>query len=443
MRSIQARVLALSLAALIIVGSVTVGLGYRRVVHEIDELMDAQLAQYARIMLALAHEAEDDEVRPPEIEGHVYASRLLFQIWRRHDGQDRLLLRSPEAPQVWPEGVARAGYSEARIGVAEWRVFVAASHDQTVLAALDLKIRDELARDMALGNLKPYFLGLPILGLLLALAVRQGLGPLRRIEAELARRTPEQLDPLTETDATRELSPVIQAMNRLFQRVGATLENERRFTSDAAHELRTPLAALKLQLQVAQRTADPTERAEAIAKALRGSDRMTHLVAQLLALARLEGSGASIEKLPVSLAMLVAEMASDFQGDAARRGIHIETEIAPEVQVAGNADLLAILLRNLIDNALRYVPAGGRVRISLEAQDRRVLLNVADDGPGVPTEEIVRLGQRFNRLGPQSSEGVGLGLSIVRRIAELHDGELTFGPGLDGSGLVAQLSLPL
>ncbi len=442
MRSIQTRLLTLSMAALAAVGLVTVWLAYRGALHEIDEMMDAQLAQYARIMLALAHEAEDDEVRPPEIEGHAYASRLMFQIWRSEHGVDRLLLRSPEAPEGWPTGAPRAGYGEVRLGGTTWRVFVAGHEDQFVLAALDLGIRDELARDLALGNLKPYLVGLPLLGLLLFFAIRRGLRPLLGLRQELARRSPEQLDAIVGADAPRELTPLIGTLNRLFERVSGTLENERRFTSDAAHELRTPLAALRMQLQVAQRTPDDAERLEAIAKALRGGERMTHLVAQLLALARLEGQGAKIERAPLSLSELAREMAGDFLDEAKRRGIELSHAIAPEIGLRGNADLMRVLLRNLLDNALRYVPTGGRVLLSLVYDASGVMLSVADDGPGVATEDFARLGERFNRFGPRTTEGVGLGLSIVRRIAELHGGSVEFGTGLDGRGLDVRVRLP-
>jgi len=442
MRSIRARLLALSLSALAAVGLITVWLAYRGALHEIDELMDAQLAQYARIMLALAHEAEHDEVKPPDIEGHTYASRLMFQIWHREHDIDRLLLRSPEAPTDWPAAAPRSGYGQLHLGDTAWRVFVAGSDDKVVLAALDLGIRDELARDLALGNLKPYLVGLPLLGLLLFFVIRSGLRPLSSLRQELARRSPEQLDAIVDADAPRELAPLIGALNRLFERVAGTLANERRFTSDAAHELRTPLAALRMQLQVAQRTPDDDERIEAIAKALRGGERMTHLVAQLLALARLEGQGAGIERIPISLSDLVRDSAGEFSDEATRKGIDLGQAIAPDIVLPGNADLLRILLRNLLDNALRYVPAGGHVRLSLARDAEGATLSVADDGPGVATGDRARLGERFNRLGPQTTEGVGLGLSIVRRIVELHGGRVEFGAGIDGRGLEVRVRLP-
>ena len=442
--SIQTRLLTLSLLSVLVVGLATAWLTYQRTVHEVDELIDAQLAQYARIMLALAKEGDDDEIEPPHIHGHPYETRLLFQIWDREHGQNRLLLRSPEAPSAWPDSVAKDGYSDARIGLVYWRVFAASDEkgERLALVALDQNIRDELAGDIALGNLKPYLIGLPVLALLLVWGIRRGLAPLRRMETELASRSPDRLDPLPDAGAPRELHPLIKTMNRLFRRVMHTLDNERRFTSDAAHELRTPLSALKIQLQVAQRAEDGNERQDAIGKALRGADRMTHLVAQLLALARLEGAGDQVGLVPVALSDLTQEAVSDQQGMADEKGIRLEADIEPDLVPLANPDLIQILLRNLLDNALRYGQPGGRITLSLKREGHRLVLLVADDGPGISSGDRDKLGQRFHRFGPQSAEGAGLGLSIVRRIAELHQAELVFSDGLAGRGLGVSLILP-
>lgn len=439
--SIQSRLLILTLSAVLVVGAVTGWLGYRRAVHEVDELLDAQLAQYARLMLALAHETGNDEVALPAYAGHDYENRILFQIWDREHGRYRLLQRSHEAPVIWPQGVAERGYSEARIGDRHWRCLAVqdAEGERAVLAAFDLHFRNELARQIALGNLSPYLLGLPVLAVLLILGIRGGLAPLRGLEQELGRRSPDQLDPLEDTHAPRELRPPLRAMNALFGRMARALENERRFTSDAAHELRTPLAALQAQLQVAERTPDEAERAGAIAKARKGVVRMTHLVTQLLSLARLEGQGAGGLDGRCDLSALVAETAGELYPSAQEKGVRLEVEAQEGVMVAGKPDLLRILLRNLLDNAIRYGGAGGGVVVELQGER---VLTVSDDGPGVAEADLEKLGLRFHRFGRQGVEGVGLGLSIVRRIAELHGAELTFGPGIGGQGLGIRLRFP-
>ena len=444
-RSIQARLIALGLAVVFGVSVVTAWLGYRRAVHEVDELMDAQLAQYARIMLALAYAGSDEEIEFPEIHGHPYQSRILFQLWETEADKSRLIMTSPGVARSWPAGVAREGYSVATIGKRTWRCF--AAHDvrgeHLIWTGLDLRIRNELARDIAFNNMKPYAFGLPVLALLLALAIRRGLLPLRRMEAEIGNRSPDRLDPLAEDETPTELHPLIRTMNALFRRVTHTLDNERRFTSDAAHELRTPLAALKVQLQVAQKTQDTVEKQAAIGKAMRGAERMTHLVGQLLSLARLEGDSATSGNEPFDLSALIEDTVLEMQPFAQEQGCKLEHDIDQERVIHGNPGLIAILVRNLLDNAVRYSAKEGRVEIRLKAEPGAIKLVVSDNGPGVAPADRSRLGERFQRFASQNIEGVGLGLSIVRRIAELHGATVEFGDGLDGKGLAVTLRLPM
>ncbi len=435
--SIQARLLVLSLLSVLGVAMGTAWFAYREAVHEVDELVDAQLVQYARIMLALAHAGDDDEVDAPHVGGHRYASQVIFQIWERDRDGDKLLLRSPEAPHAWPDDVAREGYSNMRLGDSSWRCFAATDNEggRYTLAAMDLRIQDELVRGIAMGNVRPYLYGLPILALLLVWAIRSGLAPLRRLDADLAGSSPERLDPIAEDQATHELLPLIQTMNRLFLRVTHVLDNERRFTSDAAHELRTPLAAIKAQLQVAERTPDASESRGAVRKAMRGADRMTHLVTQLLSLARLEGKQPPPAMFPVSLTDLAEEAAGEAAVQAGQQRIAFECALGSGLSTVGNPDLLRVMLRNVLDNALRYTPTGGRVRFTLEDKAQRIHMAILDSGPGVAPENRQKLGERFQRFGSHAVEGVGLGLSIVRRIADLHAANLVFSAGLDGAGM--------
>ncbi len=443
-RSIQLRLLTLTLLSILAAALLTGWFAYREASHEVDELINSQLVQYARIMLALAHAGDNDEVKSPNFDEHYFNPHVIFQIWEHRPDGDKLLLRSPGAPRAWPPGVAMEGYSALRFGGTDWRTFAAADdqNQHYVMAALDLHLRNELTTDIAWVNLKPYLFSLPILSLVLAWVISRGLAPLRGLEADLATRSPERLDALPETDLPRELRPLVLTMNRLFGRVAQVLENERRFTSDAAHELRTPLAAMKAQLQVAQRAPDGREVHGAIGKALHGADRMTHLVAELLTLARLEGAQAAPGMTAVALSDLVEEAAGEMRAVAVERGLDLATTIEPALNLNGNPDLLRVLVRNLLDNALRYVPGGGHVLLSLAGQDADIVLRVADDGPGVAAAERSKLGLRFHRFEQQAVEGVGLGLSIVRRIAELHGAELEFGDGLNGKGLGVTLRFP-
>ncbi|OIO79464.1 MAG: hypothetical protein COS39_02080 [Hydrogenophilales bacterium CG03_land_8_20_14_0_80_62_28] len=436
--SIQARLMSLSLLSVLIVVMASGWLAFREAGHEVDELIDGQLVQYARIMLALAHSGDEDRnVELPLFMGSRSAKRMLFQIWEYDREGDKLLLHSPGMAESWPAGVARTGYSNLRLGDSTWRCLAAADEENKhyVLAALDMHVRDELSRDIALVNLKPYLYSIPVLALLLAWGIHRSLAPLRKLDADLAVRSPERLDPLADAELPHELNPLVATMNRLFSRVARTLDNERRFTSDAAHELRTPLAALRVQLQVAQRVQDEGEKQAAVAKAVRGAERMTHLVGQLLALARIDGAGESAKHLEFDLSALLEDAVREMTPIIAEKGRHLEHQIEPDLVVVGNPDLLGVLIRNLLDNGLRYSADDGRISVRLTREAGKALLRVADDGPGVAPADREKLGTRFQRFAPQSIEGVGLGLSIVRRIAELHGARLDFGPGLDGKGL--------
>lgn len=432
--SIQSRLILLVLGALLVVELASGWTGYRRALHEADELLDAQLAQYAQIMLSLAHEGREDEVRLPAVRPHPYQSKLMFQIWNM-EAAPRLMLRSPEAPHRWPQGVTPFGYSEVNLAGHAWRFFVArGGNGYVVLAGHDLHIHQELASQIALSNMAPYLLAVPILALLLLFAIRRGLEPLRALSEDLSARDPQRLDALPDAGLPRELRPPVRAMNQLFGRIRRAMGNERRFTSDAAHELRTPIAALRAQLQVAERTPDAVERQAAIAKALRGTTRMTHLVAQLLALSRLEADAAEQTHAEVDLGTLLQDVVAELAPQAETRSIGVAAHVEPDCSLPGNGELLRILLHNLVDNAIRYVPDGGRVEVGLSREDGRLLFTVEDNGPGVEIGERGRIGQRFNRFGAGNAEGVGLGLSIVKRIAELHGAELSFGDGLEGRG---------
>lgn len=433
--SIKARLLLLVLGAMLAVELVTGWMSYHRAVHEADELLDTQLVQYAQIILSLGRNDEAAEVRLPDIQAHPYQNQLMFQMWDMR-GEPRLVLRSPEAPRQWPEGVAPAGFSETTLAGHAWRFFGARSDDRyVVLAAHDLHIHQELASQIALSNMAPFFVAVPVLALLLGLAIRHGLRPLHALAAALGARDPRRLDPVTDTDWPHELTPPVRAMNQLFERIRHTLEEERRFTSDASHELRTPIAALRAQLQVAERTPDSQERQAAIAKALQGTHRMTHLVAQLLALARLDVTAVERPDAEADLGALLEDAVAGVAAQAMHKGVSLETAAGGDCRVLGNAELLHVLLRNLVDNAVRYTPAGGTVRAGVCREDGCVVVTVADNGPGVAAGERARLGQRFHRIGTPRADGVGLGLSIVRRIAALHGAEVAFGDGLEGRGL--------
>jgi two-component system sensor histidine kinase QseC len=407
---------------------------------ELDELLDAHLAQSAALLVAQAggelHEIETDQT--PAVHGRKV--KVMFQIWERGS---MLRLRSAGAPAE-RLAVHEQGFSDVSLQGKSWRVFSTwdGAHRNLVQVAEEQHLRDEIIEDIAESLLLPLAIALPLLGLFLWLAVTRAVRPLRRLGQDIARRAPDNLSRLDPGDAPAEIAPLVDNLNRLFSRVGDALENERRFTADAAHELRTPLAALKIQAQVARAALDAAERQRALDNVIAGCDRATRLVEQLLTLARLEPTELKTRHVTCDLSAITREVAATIAPFALARGIEIELDAPASVELPGTLDLLRVLVRNLVDNAVRYSPASGVVSVSLSSSNNQVTLSVLDQGPGVTPEERANLGRRFHRVLGSGESGSGLGLSIVKRIAELHHASITFGAGEAGRGLRVKVSFP-
>jgi signal transduction histidine kinase len=312
-------------------------------------------------------------------------------------------------------GAMAYAYIEARH---EIREFLEEDHHRD-----DEYLRKELSEHFLEALLRPLLFGLPLLGGWIWFATWRGLKPLDEVAAELGKRAPDHLDPLAPAAAPHEIRPLLEALNALFGRVGQTLDNERRFTADAAHELRTPLAAITAQAQVAVRARDAAERDHALAQLTTSARRASHLIEQLLTLARLDPAA----DLPISelrLDLLAAEICADHGAAVLEKNIALELDAPVPVVMTGNDAMLRVLLRNLVDNAVRYTPTDGKVGVGVTALHGEVLLTVSDSGPGIPAEQRDNALRRLHRLAGQDIEGSGLGLSIVARIAELHGARL-------------------
>jgi len=418
-------------------------LSYGQARKEAEELMDGHLAQSARVLLALVRDNESHladisaRLERGRTEKHgVYEPPLEFQIGT---GDGIVLLRSPDAPRIPLLGLA--GYIDIERDNQSWRLLnvVAPGGDYRVQVAQPMQLRERAALEVASQTVLPVGIILPALLLLLYLSIRRGLRPLDELAADVAARSPENLAPLPARPVPLETRPLVRALNRLLSRLGETLENERRFTADAAHELSTPLAAIKVQAQVALMSSDPQVLNHALRQVQAGVDRSSRLVAQLLRLARLDPLASPTNLEPVNLAELAQETARSFP--SANTAGHPTITVAspdPGIAVEGDRDLLAAALRNLVENAVRYAPACEEITIAICLQKGVPRLAVLDDGPGVPPDELVQLAERFYRGRSALVEGSGLGLAIVRRIAELHGARLELANRPEG-GFVASL----
>ncbi len=404
---------------------------YQRAHHEADELLDSQLTQIAETLLAFVAGGEIEHVVEVlhEHAGHNPVP-IAFEIWHDDDGTVERLAASP-GHSAFKAGLPD-GFSERQHDGARWRFFATWSGDGHYRIAVGQPhaARERLAREIGLSLLLPASLALPFIALAIWWAVRRALKPVNALVHQVGALDARALAPLdTDTPLPEEIAPLREAFNALIPRVAEAFDNERRFTADAAHELRTPLAALKVQAQVAARADAPESQRHALAQVIAGVDRMSHLVEQLLTLARVDPNRRAALPVPFDPAPLLAAWCEAYAERAALQGQTLVAEFAPDCRLALESAWLEIAVRNLVDNALRYAGEGARIEVRLTQDAHDCVLRVADDGPGVADDLRARLTARFTR-GETDAEGCGLGLSIVERIAALTNARLEFGDGL-------------
>ena len=413
---------------------------------EISELFDTQLRQTAQVIqqqedaLHIAHvSGVSGTASPPtarllkRVKGE---KEFLIQIW---DGNGSLLYSSH--PAVLFPDLKERGFKTPEFDGQRWRSFSVRADDDIVQVSQPFRGRAQLAGEIAVNILLPVLLLFPILGLFSWYAVRRGLKPLITISNAISQRTPKSLSPIDETPVPSEVKPLVTALNGLLERLGAALETQRQFTGDAAHELRTPLTAIQLQLQLLDRAATADARQLAMQKLEQGIRRCIDLVEKLLTSTRLGVE--SPARIECDIAPLVSRALEDFAPQAIEKNISLQAERLPRAVVQGDATNLQVLVDNLVDNALRYSPAGGQVVISLTAAPGMITLTVADDGIGIPEAEQPRVFDRFYRVMGTVQTGSGLGLAIVRDIACQHGGDVRIGPGIGGRGISFVVTLPV
>ena len=443
-RSIRRELLVWLAAGLLVAVAAAAIATYLRARVEANEIFDYQLRQMAASLTGVPLAGTPGGLTPG-------ADALVVQVWDRNGVQ--IFLSQPQQPL--PQ-YAQLGFSTVGTAAGEWRVFSTLAGGQVVQVAQPMSVRRELAAGMALRTIVPLLAVAPLLALFVWFGVARGLRPLERVAAALGKRSPGALEPLAEVGLPNEVRPLVHALNGLLGRLDRALGAQRAFIADAAHELRSPLTAVHLQAQLAERATTDAERRTALVLLRAGLTRATHLVEQLLTLAREEPGVAERSFAPVNLVELARSIVGEHAAIAAARGVdlgiagdHAESATdANAVVVNGDAAGLRALLSNLVDNAVRYTPSGGRVDVTVKRDVRDAILAVRDSGPGIPASERGRVFDRFYRVpapGATDVSGSGLGLAIVKRIAERHDAHITLGPGLagpSGDGLGVTLRFP-
>ena len=428
MSSLRARLLAWLLGGVLAVGAVGGLILYRNALAEADAFFDYHLRQTA---LVLRDEPVEYQLAP-HIPAPDAAYDFVVQVWSL-DGV-RVYLSRPHAvlPQVTTLGFATVDTSEGR-----WRVFGVQAETRVIQVAQPMSVRQERAAELALDTLGPFALLLPALALLVWFAVGHALKPLERLTALVKARRVDALDPLPLVQLPDEVQPLVGALNELLARLRAALERERAFMADAAHELRTPLTALHLQTGMLARAGSEGERRAAMDTLSAGVQRAIRLIEQMLSLARQEPRAQS-PKAAVRLDELAREVVAELVPLADLRHVDLGIAASRAASISADADAVRTLLRNLIDNAVRYSAAGGRVDVSValpESPAGVVRLTVSDEGPGIEPAERARVFDRFYRPAGTAQPGSGLGLSIVKAIAEAHGASVVLGEGLNGRGL--------
>ncbi|EKS6888689.1 two-component system sensor histidine kinase QseC [Enterobacter bugandensis] len=409
---------------------------WQQTTHKLDKLFDTQQMLFAKRLLTM----DLDEIRAPERmrevpkkakHGHLDDDALAFAIYAS-DGT--MLLNDGENGRDIPYHYRRDGFDDGRLqdDNDEWRFLWLTSPDgkYRVVVGQEWEYRQDMALDVVSSQLTPWLVALPVMLLLLIVLLSRELKPLKKLAQTLRSRSPDATDALSTQGVPAEVRPLLDSLNHLFTRTQEMMTRERRFTSDAAHELRSPLAALKVQTDVAQLSQDdPQAQEKALAQLHAGIDRASRLVDQLLTLSRLDSLDSLDGVEQIAMADLLQSAVMDIYPSAQQAGIDIRLHInAPEVTRTGQQLLLSLLARNLLDNATRYSPRGSVVDVTLNTRS----VTVRDNGPGISPDALARLGERFYRPPGQDATGSGLGLSIVKRIAALHGMRVSLGNAPEG-----------
>ncbi|MBQ4856249.1 sensor histidine kinase N-terminal domain-containing protein [Rhodanobacter sp. B2A1Ga4] len=442
--SLNRRLVLRLLAGIVLVWCAAAGWLAWRSLHEVDEIFDQMLVRTAASVFAVmpATPVQGGTARLPDrhaLDSDATAQRPAITV-RNASGQ--LLIRSTELPALsFDPGDAH--FHSVTYGQRRWRVFQRwdAQRQYWIQVGAPLDERDELMRKLLAPALLSLLALLVLVPPMVFAGLRSGLKPLRRLTRQLSADTHAAGASLTDARVPVELAPFTEAIDRLVARLQRSLEHERRFTADAAHELRHPLAALRLELDLAGRGDDAVARARHLQRAQEALDRMQRLVAQLLMLARVEKLAELDDAGPLRLVSVVEAALRDASERAAARSIELSLDHDGNDFVLGSRSLLGILVQNLLDNALRHAPDHGQVNVRVGGRNEQVTLEVNDNGSGFAAADVARLGERFHRPEGSVGEGSGLGLSIAQAIAKLHHGELAFGRSAQGGAQVS-FSLP-
>ena len=439
LHSLRARLLYLLFGSVVLTACIQAFIAYRTSLDETNEIFDYQMEQ-----MALSLRPGLPESSYPNNAFRDDANESFEFIVQVSTTDGRTIFQS--TPNTEMPVDAKPGLSTFDARGTTYKLFSLRSGTQLIQVAQDRAARRGLARKLALKTVSPIFVMVPLLIFLVWWVVSASLASAERVRKQVASRRADELTEVSEEGLPAEIYPLVHELNLLFQRVRSAFEAQKNFIADAAHELRSPLAAIKLQTEGLRRASDEPTRELAISRLSAGIDRATRMVEQLLMLARQQAEPRNIElKEPVPLAHLVQTIVGDLWETANARHIDIGLVEAIPVTVLGYREALNILIRNLLDNAIKYTPDGGTINVAVRILDASPQLIVEDSGPGIPQEDRARIFDRFYRgSGHQLNHtGSGLGLAIVKTIAEMHGANLKIEQSPNLGGLQISLRFPI
>jgi two-component system sensor histidine kinase QseC len=439
--------LLISLLLSITIASAINGIGnYLLDEQVIQPYLDSQLIRFSSLIEILSETSNEPKVRSAiadymQRSQSITKQRFLFQIWSKNG---ELLLHSVGAPNLALK-TAPMGFSDQELNGDDWRIYttlVEKTGSKIIVAEL-YNIRRELADDIAHSNANILLITYPVFGLLVWLIISFALRSITRVTTEISNRAFTFLEPVQLTEIPEEIKPLVAELNRLFIRLKLAFERNKRFAADAAHELRTPLAALKTHAQVAHNADNDKDRKKALQKVIESVNRSSHVVAQLLTLSRLGDQEELTDVKPLDLHKLAMEIIAYLAPHALEKNIEIELSPPPSDSIiVGNDTALGILIRNLVDNAIRYTPPDGEVKVSIIDSGSEIIFRVTDTGTGIPPELRERVFERFYRILGTQASGSGLGLAIVSQITLLHHGSIRLDTPVNGVGLQFDVAFP-
>ncbi|MES9896611.1 MAG: ATP-binding protein [Candidatus Thiodiazotropha endolucinida] len=442
-RSISLRLLLMLLVSMFLLWGTILYFTWWKAGSENNRVYNAELALVAQL-LAVATEHESEEFDLDEYQTDLsesgYRFPLLFQVWSH---ENRLMIRGPEAPDFPLSGSIVDGYTDSEINGKGWRVYTMnlKNHDFRVQVARSHMTSQVLVRDFVVDVIKPLLIALPLSGILW-LIVHQGLRPLRDVTRLIRERDYDHLSPVHPTHVPKEIAGMLDALNGLLVRLKLAIDRNSRFTADVAHELRTPIAGMLVQLQ-SSKDGDKEAHGKSVFEQIKkGLSRLNHVINQLLVLSSIEPGKIRSNFTELDLDMLAQEVLADISPQALSKEIDMALECAEPVTMVGNRELIGLLLGNLVNNAIKFTPNKRHVTITIAHTDGGVAVTVEDEGPGIPDDKKKWVFERLNRLPGGTDTGAGLGLSIVKEICELHQGKISLNDPVQGEGLIVKLFFP-